>query len=193
MTRLWKLALATAFSGFWTAAAMATPVTCLPTTERVATLDSAVVCLTGNDDNIHSPAQVSALFGGVWIKEGELTGNGSNDLFAVALTSGSWGGNNVAGTWSIDSGFWSTYGLAVITMHVGHGNGNPDYFAWSVTPGVTSGSFSYRDLDGRGGGLSNLFLFGSGTSITQLSESGVGILWMIGLFAVILARRRASL
>jgi len=78
-------------------------------------------------------------------------------------------------------------------MHVGHGNGNPDYFAWSVTPGVTSGSFSYKDLDGRGGGLSNLFLFGSGTSITRLSESGVGLLWAIGLFAVILARRRVSL
>ncbi len=193
MSRLWKLALALTFTGMWAAVAMATPVTCLPNAERVATLDSAVICLTGNDDNIHSPAQVSALFGGVWVKEGELTGNGSDDLFTVALTSGSWGGNDVAGTWSLDSSFWSTYGLAVITMHVGHGNGNPDYFAWSVTPGVTSGSFSYKDLDGRGGGLSNLFLFGSGTSITRLSESGVGLLWAIGLFAVILARRRVSL
>ncbi|WP_062059088.1 hypothetical protein [Cellvibrio sp. OA-2007] len=190
MTRLWKLALAVICSGCWAAATMATPVTCLPTTERVATLDSAVICLTGNDENIHSPAQVSTLFGGLWVKEGELTGNGTNDLFTVALTSGSWGGNNVAGTWSLDSSFWSTYGLAVITMHVGHGNGDPDYFAWSITPGATSGSFNYKDLDGRGGGLSNLFLFGSGSAITQLSESGMGFLWVIGLLAVMLARRR---
>lgn len=193
MTRLWKLALAMTFSGFWAAVAMATPVTCLPTTERVATLDSAVICLTGNDDNIHSPAQVSALFGGVWVKEGELTGNGADDLFTVALTSGSWGGNNVAGTWSIDSSFWSTYGLAVITMHVGHGNGNPDYFAWSLTSGATSGTFAYKDLDGKGGGLSNLFLFGSGTSIIQLSESGASFLWVIGLLAAVLIRRRVLL
>ena len=193
MSRLWKLTLAMIASVFWASVVIATPVTCLPNTERVATLDSAVTCLTGNDENIHSPAQVSALFGGTWVKEGELTGNGTDDLFSVALTSGSWGGSNVAGTWSINSNFWSIYELAVITMHVGHGNGNPDYFAWSVTSGATSGTFNYKDLDGQGGGLSNLFLFGSGISIIQLSESGAGFLWVIGLLAVVLVRRRISL
>jgi hypothetical protein len=171
---------------------VATPITCLPNNERVATLDSAIQCKTGNDENIHSPAQVSALFGGTWVKEGELTGNGTNDLFTVSLTSGAWGSSNVAGNWSVDSSFWSTYGLAVITMHVGHGNGNPDYFAWSITPNQLSGTFSYKDLDGRGGGLSNLFLFGSGTTDIKLPESNIALLMVLGMLSIFFTRRRAS-
>ena len=194
MNRSWKSTLAMIVLGSWASVAAATPVTCLPMNEREAILDSAVVCKTGNDENIHSPAQVSALFGGSWIKEGELTGNGTNDLFSVVLTTGSWGESNVAGTWSLDSSFWSTYGLAVITMHVGHGKGDPDYFAWSLTQGAESGTFSYRDLDGRGGGISNLFLFGSGdpTTTILLPESGMGILMLMGLFAVFFVRRRVT-
>ncbi|WP_323816085.1 hypothetical protein [Cellvibrio sp. NN19] len=137
---------------------------------------------------------MSALFGGTWVKEGELTGNGTNDLFSVSLTSGSWGNSDVAGTWSIDSSFWTLHGLAVITMHVGEGNGDPDYFAWAIEKGATSGTFSYTDLDGRGGGLSNLFLFGGGVPTTTtnipLPESGMGMLMLIGLASVLFARRR---
>lgn len=192
MLRLWKLALVMGVGSFYSAFVAATPVTCLPNNERVATLDSAIICKTGNDENIHSPAQVSALFGGTWVKEGELTGNGTNDLFTVSLTSGSWGNSNVAGNWSINSNFWSMYGLAVITMHVGHGNGNPDYFAWSVTPNQLSGTFTYKDLDGKGGGLSNLFLFGSGQPEIRLPEPNVGLLLVIGLFSIFFARRRVS-
>lgn len=192
MLRLWKLGLVTAVGCFYGAMVAATPITCLPTNQRVATLDSAIECKTGNDENINTPAEVSALFGGTWVKEGELTGNGTNDLFTVSLTSGAWGGNDVAGNWSIDSGFWSTYGMAVITMHVGHGNGDPDYFAWSITPNQLSGTFSYKDLDGRGGGLSNLFLFGSGEPDIKLPESNIALLMMFGMVSIFFARRRVS-
>lgn len=192
MSRLWKSILVIVLTCLWGSVVFATPITCLPNTERVATLDSAIVCETGNDENIHSPEQVSDLFGGTWVKEGELTGNGTNDLFTVIVTNGEWDENDVAGTWSINSHFWSSYGLAVITMHVGHGNGNPDYFAWSITPGALMGSFSYRDLDGRGGGLSNLFLFGSGSPIIQLAEPGLGMLFVLGLLSVFRIRRRVA-
>lgn len=194
MRKLWKSTLVMIVLGCWASVAVATPVTCLPMNERVATLDSAVECKTGNDENINTPAEVSSLFGGSWVKEGELTGNGTNDLFSVVLTTGSWGQSNVAGTWTLDDSFWTVYGLAVITMHVGHGNGNPDYFAWSLTQGATSGTFEYRDLDGRGGGLSNLFLFGSGTPDprTVVSESGLNALLVIGLLAMFFVRRRIS-
>lgn len=192
MLRLWNLALVMVVGSFYSVFAAATPVTCLPNNERVATLDSATICKTGNDDNIHSPAQVSALFGGTWVKEGEVTGNGTNDLFTVTLTSGSWGNNNVAGNWSINSSFWSAYGMAVITMHVGNGNGNPDYFAWSITPNQLSGTFNYKDLDGRGGGLSNLFLFGSGKPDIRLPEPNIALLLMVGLCSVFCVRRRVS-
>lgn len=75
-------------------------------------------------------------------------------------------------------------------MHVGHGGGNPDAFAWLITPGETSGYFSYERVSGTGEGLANLFLFGSGTPNIELPESNVGLLLVIGLFAMFIARRR---
>jgi hypothetical protein len=192
MLKLWRAGIALILGVFCSAWVIATPITCAPTDQRIATLDSATACKTGNDDNIHSPAQVSTLFGGTWVKEGELTNNGVNDLFNIVLTTGTWGSNNVAGTWSIDSSFWTIYGIAAITMHVGHGNGNPDYFAWLITPNQLSGTFSYRDLDGKGGGLSNLFLFGSGTPELKLPEPNIALLLFVGLCAIFFARRGMS-
>ena len=195
MSKLWKFSVITMVLGCWVSTAAALEITCEPSNERVASLDSAILCKTGNDENIHSPEQVSDLFGGTWFKEGELTANGTNDLFSVSLTSGNWGENNVEGTWTIDSQFWTVYGIAAITMHVGHGKGNPDFFAWLVTPGKSSGTFAYQDLDGKGGGISNLFLFGSGAPTPTnilLPESGMGMLFLLGLMAVFLSRRRLA-
>lgn len=192
MNTLWKTGVVTIVLSCWVAVASATPITCQPQNERLATLDSATACMTGNDENIHSPQQVSDLFGGEWVKAGELTGNGTNGLFSVSLTSGTWGTSDVAGDWFIDSSFWSLYGMAVITMHVGQGNGNPDYFAWAITKGETQGTFSYKDLDGKGGGLSNLFLFGGGTPAIFVPESGLSMLFVMGLAAVFFTRRRVT-
>jgi len=191
MATHWKLGIASSVFMLWASLAGAADITCQPDNERVATLGDAIECQVKNgpNANINTSADVNALFGTseTWVKEGEVTGNGTNDLFTVNLTSGSWGNNNVAGTWSIDSSFWSMYANAVISMHVGEGNGDPDAFAWLITPGTLSGTFSYSDLDGRGGGLSNLFLFGSGVS---LPESNNLILLLIGLVAIFFARRR---
>ena len=56
-------------------------------------------------------------------------------------------------------------------MHVGKGGGNPDAFAWLITPGETSGTFSYERIAGTGGGLSNLFLWGSGDAAPSLNPA----------------------
>jgi len=139
-----------------------------------------------------------------WTKEGEVspgdgaTGAHANDLLTITLLTGSWGGNSgITGTWNIASSFWSTYGTAAITMHVGNGNGDPDHFVWLIEQGQTSGTFSYSDLDGRGGGLSNNFLFGTGTPVTTTTGSGgagnvpepnAGLLSAIGMLSVAAAR-----
>lgn len=197
MNRLWNLSLITLVLSCWASAVFAGPIQCQPSNQRVAILDSAIECKTASGPgNLNGSDQVSSYFGGTWTKEGELTGNGTQGYLTINLTSGNWGDNeDIEGEWFIDSSFWTKYGMAVIGMHVGNGNGNPDHFAWKIETGKTFGTFSYDDLDGEGGGLSNLFLWGSGVPTTPtnfpLPEPGMGMLMMIGLFAVFFTRRRA--
>ena len=111
---------------------------------------------------------------------------GFNDLLTV--TADSWG-VDVEGRWYIAASFWSTYSRAVITMHVGNGGGNPDAFAWLITPGKLAGDFSYERIAGTGGGLDNLFLFGSGDP-APVPEPGTLALLGFGLAGLGLTRRR---
>lgn len=176
----------------WAAFVNAGAVTCSPSNERVATLDDAVLCATRNgpNANINTPADVDSLIddlGFAWVKEGELTAPGTNDLFRISADS--WG-TDVSGNWYIDASFWTMYSRAVISMHVGEGGGNPDAFAWLITPGETSGTFSYERVNGKGGGLSNLFLWGSGTPTTSVSEPNVALLLLLGLISMFIVRRR---
>jgi hypothetical protein len=173
MGNFWKLGVATMVAAMLMAAqapsAVAGEITCLPTTDRVAKLNSAESCTTKGDNfNINDSDTLNEVLGASysWVKEGTLTSEGTNDLLTIDLLTGAWGGNQgITGTWAINPTFWDPAGLGytigAITMHVGGGNGNPDAFAWIITPGATSGTFSYTDLDGKGGGLSNLFLFGT--------------------------------
>jgi hypothetical protein len=184
-------ALAAACGLLWAGCLSAGEITCSPANQRVATLGDAVECKTLNSVNLNSPAQIDALFddlGDPWVKEGEQTSPGTNDLLTV--TADSWG-VDVEGQWFIDDSFWSTYSRAVITMHVGQGGGNPDAFAWLITPGETSGSFSYERIAGTGGGLSNMFLFGSGDPL-RVPEPGTLALLGLGLLGLGVVRRKSA-
>ncbi len=131
-----------------------------------------------------------------WLNEGSLTGDGSNDLFDVDVSDGdsdTWGNGPLDGTWTIDSSFWQTYGRAVITMHVGNGNGDPDWFFWEIKKGETIGNFFYHRQSGGGGGLSNLFLWGGDIPPPQVPDSGTSaILVGLGLIALGLFRRQVK-
>ena len=99
-------ALAAAFGLLWAGGLSAGEITCIPANQRVATLGDAVECKTLNSVNLNSPAQIDALFdylGDPWVKEGELTGAGSNDLLTV--TADSWASTSRAsGSSTIRSG-----------------------------------------------------------------------------------------
>lgn len=116
--------------------------------------------------------------------------DGSNGWFGVSLDTGSdWGQSNVSGEWSLDSAFWDAYNEGVISMHVGNGGGDPDFFAWKLSDGASTGSFSYERLAGGGGGLSNLKLWGRVTEVIRIEEPANIALFIIGLFGLFASRR----
>lgn len=160
--------------------------------DRTATFSDATSCTYDDATNFNSVAAIDALFpGDPWAYAGELTGSGTDSYFTIEVNSGAWGSAPVSGTWEISDSFWDAYGEAVVSMHVGQGGGAPDAWAWEMTTGATSGTWSYDVLSGTGGGLSNIKLFGRGTSVT-VPEPGTLALFGIGLMGLIgLSRRKA--
>lgn len=154
-----KILVSLCFATFFSAA-NATPVTC-GSVEREASLDSSTQCVIGVGNPMVS--DINAGFTSVtgWSNQGELTSNGTDQYLSANLISGMWGGSPIDGTWTIDDSFWDLFGQAVISMHVGNGGGDPDYFAWLIEEGQTMGTWEYEVLSGNGGGLSNLKLWGA--------------------------------
>ena len=145
--------------------------------DRTATLVDADQCAygIGNPD----ATDIASYYGEDWASAGELTGNGTNTYLSATSDDG-WGNIPNSGTWEIDDSFWDVYDQAVITMHIGDGNGDPDHWAWLVLDGTTSGTwevdFTYVDgTSTKGGGLSNIRLWGANTG-TTVAEPGTGAL-----------------
>ncbi|MGI9245936.1 MAG: PEP-CTERM sorting domain-containing protein [Steroidobacteraceae bacterium] len=189
---------ASALVGFNANATIIDP--CPTSGERVATSTNTDSCVAeAGVTGTPNAGDVLALFpGDPWTNEGGLDKNGTDGFLTVALTSGSWGGQNVAGTWTIGSGFWDLYGEAVLSMHVGNGNGDPDWWFFEITPNQSFGTFTYVNT-GAGGGLSNLFLWGrdeggggGGGGETPVPEPTSLALLGLGLAGLGAARRRKA-
>ncbi|RYZ85818.1 MAG: hypothetical protein EOO68_29695, partial [Moraxellaceae bacterium] len=156
----WIKTIGVSFIGltFW-ATAQAGVVTC-GDSYRTASLASAESCEAQTIGSTAKKADIDAIFGGSWTKVGEVKAAGANDWLSIT----GWGSSTASGTWAIDPAFWLTYGSAVISIHVGGGQKDAvDNFEWLVTPETLSGTWSYSKLTGKGGGLSNIKLWGSGT------------------------------
>jgi hypothetical protein len=160
----------------------AAPAITIGSAQRTGTLDSATSGAMANGTNLKK-AVVDAAFSGDWTEVAHLDSSLADAPLSITFTSGGWGDNNVAGTWSIASTFWTTYGSAVLGWHVGEGGGDPDAFMFKVTENATSGTWSYDRLSGGGGGFSNFQLYGktggtvpdSGTTIVSLGFALLGL------------------
>lgn len=149
---------------------------------RTATLGDATSVNTGSGNAtaaIVNDALPTGNPADPWVEVADIAGGSggpgdytdSNNKFKIVVTTGSWGGGGpLSGTWQItDASFWTTYGYAAISMHVGNGSADPDHWIWEIENGKTSGTWSYERLSGGGGGLSNFKLYGHGTGGTGTS------------------------
>lgn len=156
--------------------------------DRTASLGDALAVTTGVGNagaaTLNSSGDLWLSSRTPWTKRAERTSVGTSAPLTIAITT--IGGAFVqsgplSGTWAIDASFWTTYADAAISMHVGNGNGDPDHWIWHIEPGKTSGTWSYEDFDGKGGGLSNFKLYSSGIAAATATPEGGSTLMLVGL------------
>jgi len=129
---------------------------------RTANVSSADACYSQTLGSTAKAGDVKTITGNSWNMVSALTSNGTDGWFSVTGTG--WGGATASGSWSISDLFWDNFTSALITMHVGGGQKNAvDNFEWLITPETLSGTFGYLKASGKGGGLSNIKLWGMGT------------------------------
>ena len=173
-------------AGFLASSAQAGVIDC-GDSYRKASLGAADSCYSQTIGSTVKAWDLASITGNSWTQVGELGAAGSDGWFSVS----GWGSNAASGSWAISSAFWKTYGSALITMHVGGGQKDAvDNFEWVVTPEETSGNWLYSKLLGKGGGLSNIKLWGTGTPQVEVPESGSWLMLLIGLFSIAVLRRK---
>ena len=188
----------------WSAGALANPITgdTCGDPDRTGTLTGAAECAYADDPGVIDAngtlkdTDLAILYGDTWTDAGELTASGTSGY--LTANSDTWGSFPNSGTWSIDASFWTVYDKAIITIHVGGGQYDPDNWAWLMIDNAASGTWSVNwtasciaECQG-GGGLSNIKLWGAGEGDMRMPEPGTLALLGLGLFGMGVVRRRRA-
>lgn len=173
---------------------------------RTASLSSADLCYSQTLGSTAKAADVKAITGSTWSLVSGLDGSGTDGWLSVSASG--WGKASASGSWSISDLFWDNFSSALITMHVGGGQKDAvDNFEWLITPETLAGVFNYAKQAGKGGGLSNIKLWGMGTvlkpeppippvvpnnppKLVHLPEPNALMLFVVGVLGLILIRRK---
>ena len=165
-------------------------VTCGIADMRWAIMDSALDCADGSGNP--KKGDIKDYYpGGDWEDAGRLEADGERVLAGFlewVFISGAWNESGFVGTFTILDGFWDVYSEAVLSFHVGGGQGDPDHFAFLLEPGDNSGTLSFVN-NYNGGGFSNLVLWGRGEGVS-VPEPGTMLLLGSGLLLLGASRRR---
>jgi PEP-CTERM motif-containing protein len=98
---------------------------------------------------------------------GNINGNPAQDPFLQGVGSaftgidgGSFTQNGGSGTFSLSSSLWSSFNPIAIGFKFGTGNQPDEWFVYQLQTNVSSGSWTFVNVFGTGGGLSHVQLYG---------------------------------
>jgi hypothetical protein len=131
---------------------------------------------------------------------GNINGNSSTDDFIkpggegaglglVGIGSGSYTQSGSTGTFSINPSLWTLWDNIAIGFKFGTGHQPDEWFVYSLASGVTSGTWQFVNIFGKGGGLSHVQLYGM-PGTTNVPEPSVLALFGLGMLGFGLVRRR---
>ena len=175
-------AIAVAAMGF-AAPASAVPLLCQDSTVNHMFVDTSQVssCLGAGVGNINGNA----------LTDDFLNGEGAG-LGLVGIGSGAFTQSGNTGTFSIASSLWDTWGNIAVGFKFGTGTQPDEWFVYLLNPLVSSGSWDFVNVFGRGGGLSHVQLYGA-PGTTNVPEPGTLALLGLGMMGAAFARRRKQI
>lgn len=176
----YALVLVTTITGLLaTTAVNATAILCQDTTLNHMFMDDSEVtaCVDAGVGNIN----------GNVLTDDFLTAGGTAAGYSDAGVATSFTQSGTTGTWSVASG------VDAIGFKFGTGNQPDEWFIFDLVAGVTSGTWDFVNVFGRGGGLSHLQAYCKGDDCdTTVPEPGIAALLGIGLLGMAVVRRRTK-
>jgi hypothetical protein len=171
--------------------ALAAPVTCLDTAANHMIISDAIVtrCLDAGSGNITGRNHNDQFINNDTTGDGYVSAGKSDGAnpFAISYTQSRSGGNTI-GTFTLAESFWDEAVFGAIGFKFGTGNRSDAWFVFELQHGMTSGSFTFVNVFGRGGGLSHVNLYRvPGVAVAE--PSGL-VLLGLGVIGAGLARRR---